>query len=106
MLIALANLKTLKPLGSTVPHDSHRVDGHVDLEARVRVGQHCPHIVLKEIPDPVELHDVPRLLAQPELVELNKEVAVEVVEAVEPWPPILGADRHVVHVALGAAVDQ
>ena len=37
-------------------------------------------------PDAVELHNVGGPLAQPELVELDEEVAVQVVEVAQPRP--------------------
>lgn len=62
------------------PPPSHGVYRYLDLKARGRIGQHCPDVVLKEIPDPVELHDIPGLGAEPELVKLNEEVRVEVMK--------------------------
>ena len=59
---------------------SDGVHGHVDLEAHLGVREDRPDVVLEEVPDAVELHDVGGLLAQPELVELHEEVAVQVVE--------------------------
>ena len=61
-------------------HSSHRVHRNLDLQAGGGVFQKGSDVVFEEISDAVELHDVARLLAQPELVELDEEVAVEVVE--------------------------
>ena len=72
------------------PHSSKftsdGVDGHVDPKAHLRVCQTGPDVVLEEVPDAVELHDVGGLLAEPELVELDEEVAVQVVEVRQPGP--------------------
>ena len=62
---------------------SHRVDCDVDLEAGGGVPQECADVVLEEVSDPVELHDVARFLVEPELVELDEEVAVKVVEVTQ-----------------------
>jgi hypothetical protein len=62
---------------------SHRVDRDVDLEAGGFVSEESAHVVLEEVSDPVELHDVARLLVEPELVELDEEVAVKVVEVTQ-----------------------
>ena len=65
---------------------SHGVDGNVDPQADLWVREGGADVVLEEVPDAVELHDVGRLLAQPELVELDEEVAVQVVEVGQPRP--------------------
>ena len=75
---------TKPPLFAELTSDG--VDGHVDPKAHVRVGEGGPDVILEEVPDAVELHDVGGLLAQPELVELDEEVAVQVVEVRESWP--------------------
>ncbi len=62
---------------------SHRVYRDVDLEAGGFVSEESAHVVLEEVSDPVELHDVARLLVEPELVELDEEVAVKVVEVTQ-----------------------
>lgn len=80
---------------------SDSVDGNVDLEAGVGVRQEYADVVLEEVSDPVELHDVPRLLAEPELVELDEEEGVEVVEVLDGRSAALG---DVEDVALGGAV--
>jgi hypothetical protein len=62
---------------------SHRVDRDVDLEAGGFVSEVSAHVVLEQVSDPVELHHVARLLVEPELVELDEEVAVKVVEVTQ-----------------------
>ncbi len=58
---------------------SYGVDGNVNFEACRAVCQDGADVVLEEVPDVGELHDVARLLGKPELVEFNEEVAVEFV---------------------------
>jgi len=62
---------------------SHRVHRDVDLEAGGFVSEESAHVVLEQVSDPVELHHVARLLVEPELVELDEEVAVKVVEVAQ-----------------------
>lgn len=72
----------------------HSLHINIDLETRTQVTQLIPDIVLKQVSDPVELHDVSRLALEPELVKLYEEVAEEVMKVVHGWPPLV----HVVHV--------
>ena len=55
----------------------NRVNLYVDTEAGGPVTQLCPDVALKQVSDPVELHDVPGLALQPELVKLDEEKAAK-----------------------------
>lgn len=85
---------------------SHGVHRDVDPEDRGGVAKHRADVVLEQVSDPVKLHHVSGLLAQPELVELDEEVAVEVVEVTQAWHDVAVGwrGRHVEDVRLGAAV--
>ncbi len=66
--------------------------------------QNRSHLILKKIPDPVEFHNVPRFFSQPELVKLDKEVAIEMVEVFQQRLGLVGnfaVGAHVVHVSFG-----
>ena len=54
------------------------VDLNVHSELSPGIGQLTAQVVLKDVPNPVELHDVPRLALQPELVELDEQVTESV----------------------------
>lgn len=62
---------------------SDRVHRNVDLEASPRIGQQVPDVVLEEIPNAVELHDVLGLFTQPKPIELDEQITVEVMEMSE-----------------------
>ncbi|KAL3205074.1 hypothetical protein MRX96_011389 [Rhipicephalus microplus] len=81
---------------------SDLLDGQAELEEAVVPLEHLHQPVLELIPDAVELHDVGRLLGQPELVELEEDVAVRPVEVVH----VRTLDDRVVHVRLELALDE
>lgn len=75
------------------------IDDGVDPEDSSAVGQEGADVVLKQVPDPVELHHRLWLLLQPKLVKLHVEVRVKVVKVAEGGPgPWVG---DVVHLSLG-----
>jgi hypothetical protein len=53
----------------------HSIHLKVLFEESSGVLQLAPYVVLKQVSNPVELHDVPWFAFQPEFVKLNEEVA-------------------------------
>ena len=53
----------------------HSIHLDVHFEESSGVLQLGPYVVLKQVSNPIELHDVPRFAFQPKFVKLNEEVA-------------------------------
>ena len=59
---------------------SHGVDSDIYPEASWLVPQQGSNVILKQISDAVEFHDVTRFLAQPKLVKFYEKVTVKMME--------------------------
>lgn len=95
MMIAMRRLKKFTIL-------LHIFHGNMDLQTSGRLSKKSPYIVFKEITDPVELHDVSRFLAQPELIKFNEQIRVKMMEMIQCGFGI----SHIEHVAFGTSFIQ
>ena len=88
---------------------SHIIHCNVDFEVSTAVFQKSTHLVLKEISNSVEFHDIFGLFRQPKFVKFHKEVGIQVMEVFEDWPPFglnVAGGANVKHMCFGTAVHQ
>ena len=57
-------------------HKLHRVHLNVDFEASPEILELGSDVILKEISDSIELHNVSGLTLQPEFVKFNEQITI------------------------------